>query len=231
MQTLIIACLSFVGSHLLLSHPLRAPLVRIVGEKVFALLYSVIALATLFWVWRAFVAAPAGAPAWMVGAFGWGVASAAMWLATVLLVGSFANNPALPAPYARAAAMRNPAGVFAITRHPMMWSFAIWAVVHIAIWPTPENAVLATAILALALIGAAGQDRKKAVAMGDAWRGWCRRTAFFPFAGQIGGRVPLGAIWPGWAIIVVATGIWLVLTWAHIPLGSRMPAGIWYWAT
>ena len=97
------------------------------------------------------------------------------------------------------------------------------------IWPTPENHVLSTAILILALGGALGQDMKKAALMGDAWRGWARRTAFVPFSGQIGGRIPWGAALPGSIAFIGGTILWLVLTWAHTPLGGRMAAGIWRW--
>ena len=229
MHGLIAACAAFVGTHLLLSHPLRAPLVRMLGAGGFAIAYSLVALATFGWIIWAWVAMPLSPPHFVPGDGAWAAASVAMWLATLLLVGSFSRNPAMPAPGAAEAAMRTPTGVFAITRHPMMWSFALWALVHILIWPTPENHILATAILLLAIIGSAGQDRKKAAQMGDAWRGWQSRTAFVPFAGQIAGRTPWGAIWPGFGQILLATALWAAITWAHMPAGARVAAGVWRW--
>jgi uncharacterized membrane protein len=226
---LAMATAAFVGTHLIMSHPLRAPLVRIAGVNGFAILYSLVAFITFGWIYWAWGNVPATPPAYVPGAGIWIAASVIMWLASVLLAGSFIGNPALPAPNATSAALRNPTGVFAITRHPMMWSFALWAIVHGVIWPTPENHVLTAAILTLALVGSAGQDIKKAQVMGDAWRQWCRRTAFFPFAGQFSGRVPIGAAWPGWPALLGGTGLWLVFSWAHTPLGGRMPAGIWHW--
>ncbi|MEK6540800.1 MAG: NnrU family protein [Pseudomonadota bacterium] len=227
--TLGMACAAFVGSHFALSHPLRAPLSGSMGEGVFRGLYALVAFGTFGWIIWAWLAVPATAPAYVAGDHAWIAASIVMWLASVLLAGSFFGNPAMPSPGATAMAMRNPLGVFAITRHPMMWSFAIWALVHILLWPTPENHVLTTAIIILALGGAAGQDRKKAGVMGDAWRGWCRRTSFFPFAGQFGGRISWGAAWPGSGALLLGTLLWLAMTWAHTPLGSRLAAGIWRW--
>ncbi|MBX9728865.1 MAG: NnrU family protein [Sphingopyxis sp.] len=226
---LALASAAFVGTHFLLSHPLRAPLARAMGEGAFRGLYSLVALATFGWMLWAWLAVPKGVPAWLVGDTGWILATAAMWFASVLLAGSFIGNPALPMPGAAGMAMRNPVGVLAITRHPMMWSFAVWAVVHMLIWPTPENHVLSTAILILALGGALGQDMKKAALMGDAWRGWARRTAFVPFSGQIGGRIPWGAAWPGSIALIGGTILWLALSWAHTPMGARVEAGIWRW--
>ena len=53
MTLLAIALIAFVGSHFLLSHPLRAPLVAQAGAGGFAGLYSLVAAATLGWaVWE-----------------------------------------------------------------------------------------------------------------------------------------------------------------------------------
>jgi uncharacterized membrane protein len=227
--TLAVACATFVGTHLLLSHPLRPSVTRAMGEGGFRILYSLIALLSFGWIIWAWLDTPASAPAYMPSDAVWAIASLLMWFASVLLIGSFAGNPAMPGPGASAAALRRPMGVFAITRHPMMWSFAIWAVVHLLLWATPENHVLSTTILVLALVGSAGQDAKKARLMGDSWRGWTRRTAFFPFAGQISGRIPWGEAWPGAIALIGGTLIWLLFTWMHEPFGGRMAAGLWRW--
>ncbi len=231
MTSLKIASAAFVGSHLLMSHPLRRPVVALTGEGGFRVIYSLVSLVTFGWMIHAFQAMPATPPSSMVGDLGWGLASAVMWCASVLLAGSFFGNPALPMPtaLAAAAARRTPVGVFAITRHPMMWSFALWGIVHIILWPTPENHIFAGAIVALALIGALGQDMKKSRLMGEAWLGWQRRTAFFPFVAQFTGRFGWHATWPGWGVLGIGTVLWLAMTWLHSPLGARMAAGIWRW--
>jgi uncharacterized membrane protein len=67
MNQLVLAITAFVGTHFLLSHPLRAALVARLGEKGFSGLYSVIALATFYWVYVAFSGAPVGDYFWMPG--------------------------------------------------------------------------------------------------------------------------------------------------------------------
>lgn len=55
MPLLIVALLAFVGSHFVLSHPLRAPLVKALGAGGFAGVCSLVATATLGWAvfeWR-----------------------------------------------------------------------------------------------------------------------------------------------------------------------------------
>ena len=221
LANLIAASTAFVGSHFALSHPLRAPLVRIAGEKAFPALYSLVAFAAFGWLIMAFRAAPPAAPLWDGLAKGpWIIATLLMLLASVLLVGSFQGNPAMPAPGAAALATKGPHGVFHSTRHPMMWSFALWSAAHVLVSPTPRVIVLSLAMAILALVGSHMQDRKKAVLMGSVWHGWQARTSYLPRLGALGkaGTVPwLGGI-----------ALWLVATWAHGWL-IEMPAGVWRW--
>jgi uncharacterized membrane protein len=160
--SLVAASLTFVGTHFALSHPLRAPLVGRFGAAGFQGLYSVIAVAVMAWMVLAFRAMPPAAPLWngMSDAL-WIIASLLTLLASVLLVGSFFSNPALADPRAQAHAAKPVHGVFHVTRHPMMWAFALWAVSHALISPSPRSLVLTSAMAFLALVGAHLQDRKK----------------------------------------------------------------------
>jgi len=212
MTQLIVASVTFVGTHFLLSHPLRTPLVARLGEGAFRGLYALVALATLGWAVWAYRAAPVHA-AYVAGDTVWIIATTLMWIASILFVGSFAGNPALPAPGALAAATRPPKGVFAITLHPMMWSFAIWALVHLMIAPNARNHVLMPAILILALGGAAGQDIKKARLIGEAWRTWRGRTAYFPFGAQLRGQLSWRAAVPSLTVLLLGTLLWLGVTY------------------
>lgn len=223
--TLLLACASaFVGTHFILSHPLRRPLVSAMSEKGFLALYAVVAFATLgatVWTYRA---TPPTAPLWNVGDGMWGVATILMLLASVMMVGSLIRNPAMPG--AGNAGRAEARGVYGISRHPMMWAFAIWGVVHILVYPVAKNIVLAVAIIVLSLVGAALQDRKKAELDPQGWTAWEGRTSYWPFAAIAQGRTRFG----GFSVLVLGGGVvlWLLATWAHIPLAGA-PAGIWRW--
>jgi len=224
--SLILAAVLFVGSHFALSHPFRAPLVERVGPGLFALAYSLVATVTLVWlvlVWRGM---PHVTPTWRLPEWGWAVAALVMLAASVLFAGSVVGNPALSQPGADAMAERTPMGMLAVTRHPMMWSFALWAAVHVLVWPTPDNAVLTGAVAVLALGGAAGQDRRKDREMGGSWRGWRARTGFVPFAVMLEGRASWRQAWPGWGVLALALAIWLAASWAHGPLAGQL-VGVW----
>lgn len=224
----VIAAFAFVGTHFALSHPLRSPLVARLGEQGFMGVYSLVALATMAWMAHAYSAAPATPPLWDVGPLLWLLVTAIMWIASVLLVGSFFRNPAFPDPRVEKSPPPEPAGVFAITRHPMMWSFALWTVAHMLVFPVAANFVVTAAILILALVGAALQDRKKVRMLAAFWPEWMRRTGFVPFAAFATGRVRLASLWPGIVAIAGGTLLWLAATWAHLPLAG-VAAGIWLW--
>lgn len=224
MNQLIAAAIAFVGTHFLLSHPLRAPLATRVGTGAFLGLYSLVAFATIGWLVLAFRAAPPTAPWWPVGDGLWAVATAIMLVASILLMGSLLGNPALPT----GGGLNVPAtarGVFSVTRHPMMWSFALWSAAHLLVVPDAANAVLTGAIALLALVGATLQDRKKE-RLQPGWRQWEARTSYWPFAAIAAGRARFGGFRPH--DIVGGVVIWLAATWAHIPLAG-WAAGIWRW--
>ena len=226
MFNVLIAAAAFVGTHFLLSHPLRAPLVRRLGTNGFLGAYVLVAFATLGWLAETYRKAPAEAPLWPVGDALWAVATIVMLVASILFVGSLIGNPALPGPPAANKPVPIPRGVFAITRHPMNWSFALWGGSHIAVFPTPSNIVLAGAIIILALVGSVLQDRKKAALEPAFWTEWERRTSLLPFAAIADGRARFG----GFRGHDIGGGlvIWLAATWAHIPLAGY-GAGVWRW--
>ena len=210
---LFLSAIAFVGTHFLMSHPLRGPMVRAMGEGPFRGVYSLISLVTfgaMIYFYRICGREP---PLWDAGEAGWIAGTILMLVGSILFVGSFIGNPALPG--ARGP-KGGPSGVFAITRHPMMWGFALWAAVHLMVIAMPKALVFDGAIIFLALVGAYGQDRKKANLMGDAWHEWTAQTAFVPFT--------RGVAYPGTVALVGGTLLFLIATWAH-----PIPTGIWRW--
>lgn len=217
--SLIAANVAFVGSHFAMSHPLRAPMVGVLGENGFRVVYSLVSAAALAWVYLAFKDSP---PADMTppGEVEWAIATLLTIPAMVLFAGSLFGNPALPVPGAEKQARSQPRSVFIITRHPMMWGFALWALSHIILHWSWRTTITATAIGILALVGARLQDRKKQALMGEAWREWESKTGYWP---RLGGFASAGAL--PWALGVL---FFVGFTWLHMPLGN-IPAGIWRW--
>jgi uncharacterized membrane protein len=210
----------FVGTHLAMSHPLRTGLVQRLGERGFSIAYVVVALATFYGVVHFYHPAAAGSPVplWAAGTAAWIIATLLMWVGSILFVGSLRRNPAFPTGGAAVTRIGAPRGVFAITRHPMMWGFALWALVHALVNSTPAALAVSATIAILALGGAAGQDIKKNKLIGAAWAEWRAATSFIPFG--------KGFALPGATALIGGTLLWLAATYAHGALGYR-PAGVW----
>lgn len=220
LASLALATIAFVGTHLAMSHPLRDGLVARLGERGFALVYSLVSIVTLGWMIWAWRAIDDSVPLWIAPLWWFHASAALMLVASILLVGSLVGNPAFPKPGAPARDIGPPTGVFAITRHPMNISFSMWALVHLSFWGSPRNLIVAGGILILALAGSIGQDAKKSRLMGESWRDWMRRTSFVPFAALISGIVPWRAAWPGWIALLGGGAFWLVVGYFHFPFAA-----------
>ena len=201
---------AFVALHLLFANdPLRARLVAAMGENGFRAFYSVQSLvllggAILFYrqtepeiIW----VAPIGL---------WHLAAPAMLVAAILLVGSLtpANKAMVPHPGKAPAS-----GVMRITRHPMMWAIAIWAVVHGTLSGSVPTVTLGFALGFLALVGASLQDGKKARQLGPGWEDYARETSWWPLGAQISGRQPWSSLWPGLWPVAGGVALWLLAFW------------------
>lgn len=216
---LMLASVAFVGTHFLMSHPMRKELVRIFRANGFLLVYSLVSLVTFGWMVFEFGRATKAAPLWVTGDAVWAVATVIMLLASILFVGSFVRNPSFPGMPDQMATQK-PFGVFKITRHPMMWGFALWGVAHILVAPRPDNFIFSGAIIFMALVGAKAQEVKKARLVGVEWDAWLRQTSYGLRLGQLG-RAGLGP----W---VAGLALWLAASWAHGYFGG-IPAGVFRW--
>jgi uncharacterized membrane protein len=220
--SLALATLAFVGTHLLMSHPLRAGMVARLGERGFLIVYSLVSAVTLAWMIVAWRSIEPGEPLWIAPLWWWDVAAAILYVALVLLVGSFVRNPAFPHPGAEAKAPPQARGAFAITRHPMNWSFMLWAATHISLFGSARNLIVASGILILALFGSIGQDAKKRRLLGDIWRDWEARTSFVPFGALVGGRASWRAVASIWIPMLIAALLWVAITFYHAPMVSPL---------
>lgn len=215
----LVSTMAFVGLHLIFAHPLRAFAVRQLGPGGFQLVYSLLATAGLFVVLLAYHGAPRGPALWPAGHAPIHVAFAlAGWFATALFIASLFDNPGLIGADNVDLSTRIPAGVYRITRHPMMFAITIFALAHILVNASPRNVVVLGGLAVLALGGSHLQDRKKIAQTGREWTLWARRTSFWPDPRQL---AQLGAIWP------LALLVWLLATWLETRL-TMVPVGLWY---
>lgn len=213
---LIIATTAFVASHVVLSAtPLREPLVRAMGERGFMAAYSVVALATLAWVWHAYAQAPLedlwGDPLWAR----W-LAVVVMPLATVLAVAGISNpSPATVGMSHLLAEGREPAGIQKVTRHPMMTAVALWATLHLIANGDAASLVLFGGMLVLALGGIAHIEARRRATGGEGWRRFAAASSIVPFAAIAAGRTRLRFGEIGWNRVAAGIVVYFILLFGH----------------
>lgn len=223
MSALLAASAAFFLLHMVPGTPLRARVVALTGEQVYMALFSVASAAAIWWMVSSFNAAPYGGKLWTApGA--WLLLKAVLVLfAYILIVAGMAT----PNPYAPGGAQLPEnayaaGGVFAITRHPVMWGIAIWAIAHTISQPNTRGAVFFGGFAATALIGSWLQQRRKRATL-PGWPAFEAKTSFWPFAAILEGRVGISLNAIGWRKIAVAAVIWAVILYFHVRWFGAQP--------
>jgi uncharacterized membrane protein len=219
---LTLATLAFVGGHFLLSNPmLRGPLAGALGETAFAGLYSILALAAFAWMLVSYGEAPRVElwPAAPVLRF---VPILAMPLAVLLVIGGYTqrNPTAVMQPMAKPGSDPAP-GILTITRHPVMWGIALWALSHIPPNGDAASLILFGGLAVLALGGTVAIDAKRRARDPGSFARLEAVTSNVPFTAIREGRTRLARIQP-WRLVLAAATYFALLA-AH-PWIAGVPA-------
>lgn len=216
MYTLLAAAITFVLTHFVAATPLRTRLVAALGRGVYFALFSIVSLASIYWLASEFSTAPYGQKLWQMPAAWLWVKAALILFAFYLVVAGF-STPSPTLPGAREMPERHTLlnGVLAITRHPLMWGIAIWATAHIVSQATPRGLIFFGAFAVTALLGAWLQERRKPQELGSAWAWFESKTSFFPFVALLRGRAHLSFSALGWWRMALAVLLWAAMLHLH----------------
>ena len=221
MTHLIAATVAFLATHYVASTPLRAKLVNALG-KAYLGLYSLIAFATLgYMIWAYYRAPSVGL--WYSPALRY-VPLIVMPIAFILMVcGLLERNPTLVGQERLLETDDAARGILRITRHPLMWGFALWAASHILARGDAASVIFFGGFLVLALSGTVLIDRRKAATLGDDWRRFAAVTSNLPFAAIAAGRNRLNLGEIGWWKVVAGLALYGALLWLHPVLFGAHP--------
>lgn len=224
MTLLIIAALLWLGIHIgIAGTKLREGVVALIGEGPFRGLFSLLSMLTiafLVWSWNAAWTTPLwDTPAWLR----W-VLVAVMLVAFVLFVASVSHrNPTMIS--GEAAMAQPPRGILRVTRHPMLWSFALWAAVHMIGNGNSAAIVLFGTFLITALVGMPSIDAKLARREPATWQALSAATSIVPFAAIAQGRNRFVPAEIGWLPVLIAVVAWAVVLSLHSWLFGVAPVG------
>ncbi|MFE0755175.1 NnrU family protein [Inquilinus sp. NPDC058860] len=211
MLSLALAALFWVVLHLGVAGPLRPAIAGRLGEMGYSGLFSVLSAGGLVWLALAYRAAPYE-PLWEPAPF-W-IPAVLVFLGFVLLAYSLGPSNPTQVGAERMGSALPVAGITRITRHPMLWAFALWALAHLTVNGHWAAVLLFGAILVTAVNGMVSIDRKRAARLGPAWDDFARRTSRLPFAAILTGRgqLALGELAPwrlGLGVVLFVAALWL----------------------
>ena len=191
---------------------IRARLVGKIGEIGFRIAYavtSIIAIMMLVQAWEGAGAMPLWtAPAWLRLLLAIIMLPAFLFFAAGLL-----RNPT--AVGGEALAGQQVRGVQRITRHPMLWSFALWALVHLIGNGDVAGLIFFGTFAISAFLGMPSIDRKLAARAPEAAASLRAETSIIPFGAIMAGRnrLVLGEI--GWLAPLLALIGWAAMLHFH----------------
>ena len=212
----------FLVTHFVPSTPLRPGLVAMLGERAYLGLYSVVALAVLAWMIWAYARAPYER-IWVGDEFKvW--ALALMPVSLVLLVaGGMTRNPSAVRQESALRSMGEPRGILRVTRHPIQWGIALWALLHLVARGDTASLIFFGGFALLAILGTALIDARKNRALGADWQRFASVTSNFPFAAIRQGRNHFSFDEIGWKKVSIGLAAYLVLIFVHPYLFGARP--------
>lgn len=210
---LAVASLAFTGGHFVLSAPaVRGRIAGRMGEGPFMGVYSLLMGLAFVWLLGSYARAPYVSVWQPPGWTAW-VPLFVMPVALILLIGSFApRNPTRIGGALETG--ESGGGVVAVTRHPMLWGFTLWAAAHLCANGDAAGMILFGGLLVLSLFGGFAIDEKLRRRDPDAWRALAGRTSNIPLVALVRGRArfkPMAAAAP----LVLGIVVYIVLLGLH----------------
>jgi uncharacterized membrane protein len=185
-----IAFVLFFLSHIIPVRPaIRDWLIRRIGKPIYLAVYSVLSIVLFGWLLVAADRAPYVA-VWNFSPWQLWLPNIAMPIACLLLVfGAAGPNPLSIASSNNDAFEPDHPGIAGVTRHPVLWAAALWAIAHAV-----PNGDLAHILLfglfgVFSLLGMLAIDARKRRVLGTAeWRRLSHNTSLVPLTAPVGGR-------------------------------------------
>jgi uncharacterized membrane protein len=202
---LALATAAFIATHFVSSTPLRPAMVARIGERPYQGLYTLVAFVTLGWMGWAFAQAPreplfAGLRA---------VPYVLMPISFVLLACGFGRNPTIVGAEKLLRSEDPARGMIRVTRHPIMWSFMLFAAAHILARGDLKSLIFFGGLLVVAGLGTILMDARK------------RSNPDFQRFAAVSSNVPFLAVLQGRNRIV-----WREIGWLRPAIGIGVYFGV-----
>ncbi|WBU63687.1 NnrU family protein [Paracoccus aerodenitrificans] len=204
---------AFLAAHAIPMRPgLKTRIIRILGKPGYIIVFSVVSVALLYWLLMAAGRAPF-IEIWQQAVWQRWIANIAMPFA--ILLGVFSVRAKNPFSFGGTAEGFDPdrPGIAGMTRHPLMWAFAIWASVHLLANGDLAHLLLFAPLLVFALSGVLAADARARRNLPDFDR-LAAHTSLWPFAALLDGRWQPRKL-PSLSRLAIAVVLWAGLLHLH----------------
>jgi uncharacterized membrane protein len=221
---LVLACVYFVGVHLLIAGTtVRDRIASRVGEQGYLGIFSLLSLVGIVWMCVAWSRAEPMAPLWSLPSLRPAVLVVMFFAFQLAAIGLTTRSPTATGGEKALEAEEPAHGILRVTRHPFLWGVTLWAACHLALNADPPSLAFFGALLTLGLTGPPSIDRKRARKLGDSWQRFAEVTSNVPFAAIATGRNQLRLGELGLIRIAIATALYAVFLGFHARLFGANP--------
>jgi len=211
MPELILSIALFTALHVIPSTQLRPWIIRHFGRTAFMLALSLLSTLIFVWMWFAYREAAQNAETvfWVTGTALRMFSAAVMFIAILLTLWMVTNTPRVLINGEHLLQAENSVrGVLRVTRHPMMWPLALWAMVHMLNNADPAGFVYFGYFVILAILGTVMIDARRKKHLPERWSAIESETSNIPFAAILAGKNYFPWRELGWRRPLAALFIW-----------------------
>lgn len=228
MTEFLIAIAVFVVAHVVPpAPPVRQRLIALFGRRAYMAGYSLLSLGLIAWIIAAAHRAPY-VPLWTPAPWQTLVPIVVMPFAAWLLVAGIAEVNPLSISLRSGGDATEPGPAAAVTRHPVLWAFLLWAASHMVPNGDVVSLILFGGMAILAFAGLAVVDRRARRRLGEErWTRLAAATSVIPFVALAQGRAHLRLSLRFALSLAVAEALYLwFLLQGHIWLIGVDPLGL-----
>jgi uncharacterized membrane protein len=141
----------------------------------------------------------------------------------LLACGLMAKNPSAVRQEGLLRSMGEARGILRVTRHPVLWAIALWALVHLIARGDSASVIFFGGFALLSISGTVLIDARKSRLVGADWQRFAASTSNVPFAAIIQARNRFRFDEIGWWKVLVGLALYFVLLFAHPYLFGARP--------
>ena len=141
----------------------------------------------------------------------------------LIAAGGMTKNPSAVRQESALRTLGEPRGILRVTRHPIQWGIALWALLHVIARGDTASVIFFGGFALLSILGTVLIDARKSKAIGVDWERFASATSNIPFGAIFQGRNQFRFEEIGWRKVLIGLALYFVLLFLHPYLFGARP--------